>query len=81
MAQVRQLASISSQAALEIVQAAQDAAEISGRRSAIAVVDAAGHLRAFVRMDGAPAQAIQIFQDKASPRPGSGCRPRGGTSS
>jgi uncharacterized protein GlcG (DUF336 family) len=65
MSQVRQLASISSQAALEVVAAAQRAAEASGQHSAIAVVDAAGHLCVFVRMDGAPAQAIQISQDKA----------------
>ena len=65
MSQVRQLTSISSQAAVEVVVAAQRAAEASGQRSAIAVVDAAGHLCAFVRMDGAPVQAVQISQDKA----------------
>lgn len=65
MSRIRQLASISGQAALEVVAAAQRGAESSGQRSAIAVVDAAGHLCAFVRMDGVPAQAVQISQDKA----------------
>lgn len=65
MPQLRQLTSISAQAALEVALAAREAAEASGQSSAIAVVDAAGHLCAFIRMDGAPAQAIQISQDKA----------------
>jgi len=65
MSSVRQLTSISSQAALEVVAAAQRAAEASGQRSAIAVVDAAGQLCAFARMDGAAIQAGQIAQDKA----------------
>ncbi len=33
--------------------------------SAVAVVDAAGHLSAFTRMDDVALQAIQIAQDKA----------------
>ncbi|MEK8174479.1 heme-binding protein [Streptomyces sp. M19] len=65
VSQVRQLASISSQAALEVMAAAQRAAVSAGQHSAIAVVDATGYLCAFVRMDGAPVQAIQIAQDKA----------------
>ncbi|TVT09384.1 heme-binding protein [Amycolatopsis bartoniae] len=63
---------MSSQAALEVVAAAQRAAETAGQKSAIAVVDAAGHLCAFVRLDGAPAQASQLSQDKAYTA--AGCR-------
>jgi uncharacterized protein GlcG (DUF336 family) len=65
VSKVRQIASISRQAALEVLAAAERAAEAAGQRSAIAVVDAAGHLCAFARMDGAPVQGIQIAQDKA----------------
>lgn len=62
---VRQVPSITNAMARQIVAAAIAAAEAAGQRSAIAVVDATGHLSAFTRMDGAPVQAIQIAQDKA----------------
>jgi hypothetical protein len=62
---VRNIASITNVAARKIVEAGASAADASGQRSAIAVVDAAGHLLAFTRLDGAPVQAIQLSQDKA----------------
>ena len=62
---VRQVASITNALARNIIETAVSAAEAAGQRSAIAVVDATGHLSAFARMDGAPVQAIQISQDKA----------------
>jgi uncharacterized protein GlcG (DUF336 family) len=65
MSTTRQITSISRTAALSMVQAALDAAEAAAERSSIAITDAGGHLVAFARMDGAPAQSIQIAQDKA----------------
>ena len=62
-AAVRQIPSITSATARQLVETAVAAAEAAGQRSAIAVVDAAGHLAAFVRMDGTPVQAIQLAQD------------------
>ncbi len=44
--------------------AAKKAAELK-LKMCIAVVDEAGDLKAFVRMDGAPKLSIQISQDKA----------------
>lgn len=64
MSQVRRLTSISDEAARTIIDAALRAAEAADQCSGIAVVDAAGHLSAFARVDGAPAQAIRISQDK-----------------
>ncbi|WP_037912584.1 GlcG/HbpS family heme-binding protein [Actinacidiphila yeochonensis] len=62
---VRQIASITNATARRLVDAAIEAAEAAGQRSAIAVVDATGQLSAFARMDGAALQAVQISQDKA----------------
>jgi uncharacterized protein GlcG (DUF336 family) len=62
---VRQVTSITNALARKIIDTTVSAAEAAGQRSAIAVVDATGHLSAFARMDGAPVQAIQISQDKA----------------
>ncbi|NAZ84554.1 GlcG/HbpS family heme-binding protein [Kineococcus indalonis] len=52
-------------AARAVLEAAITAADSTGRSCAIAVVDAAGHLNAFARMDGAPVIAIQVAIDKA----------------
>ncbi|WP_031470861.1 GlcG/HbpS family heme-binding protein [Sciscionella sediminilitoris] len=62
---VRQVPSISSAAAQDVVAAAIGAAQGSGQASAVAVVDAGGNLLAFRRMDGAALQSTQIAQDKA----------------
>ncbi|MEZ0366844.1 heme-binding protein [Mycobacterium sp. pUA109] len=62
---VRHVASVTNATALRIVHAAITAAEDAGVPAAIAVVDAAGHLSAFARMDGCVVQAIQVSQDKA----------------
>ena len=47
-----------------VAAAAKKATEL-GLKMCIAVVDEAGDLKAFVRMDGAPKLSIQISQDKA----------------
>jgi uncharacterized protein GlcG (DUF336 family) len=65
MAITRQISTITQQAALVILSASLRAAEEAGETSSVAVVDAAGHLVAFVRMDGAGPQSAQIAQDKA----------------
>lgn len=65
MSDVRMVAALSNQHARRMLDAALSAAEPTGRRFAIAVVDAGGHLNAFARMDGAPLMAIQIAIDKA----------------
>jgi uncharacterized protein GlcG (DUF336 family) len=62
---VNQVPNISATAAIEVMHAAVTAATKIGVPSAVAVVDSAGHLIAFTRMDGAAPQAIQIAQDKA----------------
>ncbi|WP_406454342.1 heme-binding protein [Streptomyces sp. NBC_01622] len=62
---VQQIPSITNALARDIVTAAIEAAERTPHRFSIAVVDAAGHLNAFARMDGAPLLTIQIAQDKA----------------
>jgi uncharacterized protein GlcG (DUF336 family) len=62
---VRNTATITNAAARAVVDAAIAEAEASGGVFAIAVVDAAGHLNAFARMDGAPLMASQVAQDKA----------------
>ena len=65
MSDVRTVAALSNQPARRMLDAALSAAEPTGRRFAIAVVDGGGHLNAFARMDGAPLMAIQIAIDKA----------------
>jgi uncharacterized protein GlcG (DUF336 family) len=62
---IQHLQSISATAADQAMRAALEAAAESGVPSAVAVVDAAGHLVAFTRMNGVAPQAIQIAQDKA----------------
>lgn len=51
--------------ALKAIKAARDKASALKVNMSIAVCDAAGHLKAFVRMDGASLISLQIAQDKA----------------
>src|SRR4051794_9369505 len=51
--------------ALDIVRAAMDRAAELERPMSIAVVDAAGHLKAFARMDGSPLLGVSVAQAKA----------------
>lgn len=51
--------------AQELVASAARASADTGRRMVIAVVDREGHLKAFLRMDGAPLLSIEIAQNKA----------------
>lgn len=59
------LATITDEFAQELLAAAVAKANSCGQRSAICIVDAAGELKAFRRMDGAAKLAVQISQDKA----------------
>jgi uncharacterized protein GlcG (DUF336 family) len=65
MAQTFTKSSITSQAAHELVAAAEAEAAELGKPMVIAVVDENGVLKAFSRMDGAPLLSVQIAQDKA----------------
>jgi uncharacterized protein GlcG (DUF336 family) len=65
MQQVFQKQSITSEAAHRIIAACEQKASEIGRPMVIAVVDDAGVLKAFLRMDGAPLLSIQVAQDKA----------------
>lgn len=56
---------LSLQQAQSVLAAALAAAEVQGTRMDIAVVDAGGNLKAFVRMDGAWRGSIDIAQKKA----------------
>ena len=57
--------SIDATTALKAIDAARAKADELGLKMSIAVCDAAGHLKAFVRMDGASLLSLQIAQDKA----------------
>jgi len=57
--------SISSHAAQKVLVAARDKAREMGKPMVIAIVDEAGELKAFERMDGAPMLSVKIAQDKA----------------
>ena len=61
----RQLRTIGRTAAVRITEASVAAAESLGVAVCIAVVDNAGHLLQFTRMDGAPLLSASIAQDKA----------------
>lgn len=63
--EVFQKQSITSEAAHRIITAGERKASEIGRPMVIAVVDEAGTLKAFSRMDGAPLLSIQVAQDKA----------------
>lgn len=63
--QVFSQATITAELAMRIVAGAVAKAEEIGQRSVVAVVDAAGELKAFCRMDGAPLLSVSIAQNKA----------------
>jgi uncharacterized protein GlcG (DUF336 family) len=65
MAEVFQKASVSSDAAHRMIGAAERKAREIGQPMVIAVVDEAGVLKAFSRMDGAALLSVQVAQDKA----------------
>jgi uncharacterized protein GlcG (DUF336 family) len=65
MAQTFTKSSITSEAAHELIAAAEAEAADLGKPFVIAVVDDNGVLKAFSRMDGAPLLSVQIAQDKA----------------
>lgn len=62
---VNQKLSINSHAAARLIAAARSKAEEMGKPMVIAIVDEAGELKAFERMDGAPFLSVKIAQDKA----------------
>lgn len=62
---VTQKFSISSHAAARLIIAARSKAEEMGKPMVIAIVDEAGELKAFERMDGAPFLSVKLAQDKA----------------
>lgn len=57
--------SITSQAAADILRAAEAKAAEMGVPMVIAVVDESGVLKAFSRMDGAPLLSVELATDKA----------------
>jgi uncharacterized protein GlcG (DUF336 family) len=65
MPQVFEKRSISSEAAHRMIQAAERKALEIGHPMVIAIVDEAGVLKAFSRMDGAALLSVQVAQDKA----------------
>src|ERR687890_1367909 len=65
MSQTFPKASISTEAAHQIIAAAEAKASEMGTPMVIAVVDDGGVLKAFSRMDGAALLSVQIAQDKA----------------
>jgi uncharacterized protein GlcG (DUF336 family) len=65
MAQTFGKASITTEAAHEIIAAAEAKASEIGTPMVIAVVDDGGVLKAFSRMDGAALLSVQVAQDKA----------------
>jgi uncharacterized protein GlcG (DUF336 family) len=65
MQQVFQKQSITTEAAHRMISACEQKASEIGKAMVIAVVDEAGLLKAFSRMNGAPLLSIQVAQDKA----------------
>jgi uncharacterized protein GlcG (DUF336 family) len=65
MADTFEKESITTEAAHRIIRAAERKALELGQPMVIAVVDEAGSLKAFSRMDAAPLLSIQVAQDKA----------------
>jgi uncharacterized protein GlcG (DUF336 family) len=57
--------SISQEAAIQLIEAAEKKARELKKPMVIAICDESGHLKAFARMDGAPLLSVQIAQDKA----------------
>ena len=56
---------ITEEAAIQLIEAAEKKANELKKPMVIAVCDEAGNLKAFSRMDGAPLLSVQIAQDKA----------------
>ena len=65
MADVMQVRTVTLEAARRAVTACVERARELGIEVAIAVVDQAGNLKAFARMDGAPLLSSRIAQEKA----------------
>jgi glc operon protein GlcG len=65
VADVIEVRTVTLEAARRAVTACIERAQQLGVEVAIAVVDQAGNLKAFARMDGAPLLSSQIAQDKA----------------
>jgi uncharacterized protein GlcG (DUF336 family) len=65
MTTIRHIPALTNDTARAIVEAAIAEAKRSNKASTVAVVDAAGHLNAFGRMDGAGVITIQVATDKA----------------
>jgi uncharacterized protein GlcG (DUF336 family) len=65
MAQTFTKASITTEAAHQVIAAAEAKANEMGTPMVIAVVDDGGVLKAFSRMDGAALLSVQVAQDKA----------------
>jgi uncharacterized protein GlcG (DUF336 family) len=64
-AQLRTVRSIGAEGARRAIAAAEAEARKNGWQVSIAVVDPAGELVAFVRMDGAPPSSIDVSRGKA----------------
>src|SRR5947209_4363917 len=62
---VAQTAMLTAEGALAVMQAAWKKAQEIGVPEVVAVVDAAGDLKAFIRMDGTPNSSIDLAMDKA----------------
>jgi uncharacterized protein GlcG (DUF336 family) len=62
---VRNVPTITAEAAQQLIDAVATAAEQAGKPMVISVCDPSGQLVAFRRMDGAPLLSIGIAQDKA----------------
>src|SRR3954447_23662421 len=78
MAQTFPKASISTEAAHQMIAAAEAKASEIGTPMVIAVVDDGGVLKAFSRMDGAALLSVQVAQDKAYTAVRSATPPHGG---
>lgn len=59
------VATITAAFAQELLVEAQNVATENGKPMVVSVVDNASHLKAFVRMDGAPLLSVEISQNKA----------------
>ena len=64
-AQLRAVQAISAEGARRVLAAAEAEAAKNGWQVSIAVVDPAGELVAFVRMDGAPPSSVDVSRGKA----------------
>lgn len=65
MEYIEKISSLNAQTALNLARAGHDHAAGQGWKVAIAVVDHAGNMMAFSRLDGAPAPCTTIALDKA----------------